>query len=256
MRNHRGVELVVSVDRALQLALLLRAEEHVTVKAAADHLDVAPSTAYRLLATLAARGFATQDEERRYRAGPVLRPHRVGPISLDMLREAAAPALRDLHAGIGDTVQLMVLTGTSIQFIDGIESTSALRVAVRRGDRMPAYCSAGGKAMLAALPWIDVEDRHRDGLPPWPSARLHTLAQLKRELARTRANGFGQNIDETERGVSGIGTTIVDPMGAPVAAFTVAIPTARFQRDDLPRMAGLLTSAADRASARLAELTA
>jgi DNA-binding IclR family transcriptional regulator len=38
------------------------------------------------------------------------------------------------------------------------------------------------------------------------------------------------NFEETEQGVSGLGVCIRDPSGKPIAAYTTAIPTARFQK--------------------------
>ncbi|MFD1210888.1 helix-turn-helix domain-containing protein [Arthrobacter sp. GCM10027362] len=119
---------VESVDRALVLILLMRERGPVSVKTAAAHLGVAPSTAHRLLSALAFRGFASQDRERRYRLGPALAENTVESFSINRLRECARRPLLELHNLLGETVQLMVLRGGNIQFIDGIESESTLRV--------------------------------------------------------------------------------------------------------------------------------
>lgn len=249
MRNDDG-PVIASVDRALHLLLHLRSGP-LTVKAAADQLGVAPSTAYRLLSTLTARGFAVQDGDRRYRAGPELVLQAPDQMSIDDLRRRAHPALRRLHADVDDTVQLMVLSGSSIQFIDGIESGAILRVAPRVGAFMPAYCSAGGKAILAALAWSEVERRHPAGLTPWESAKLTTMEELADELARTRSARYGMNRDETEAGVTGVGVSITGPAGGPVAALTVAIPSARFHQRNLSHYVRSLTTAARAASEAL-----
>lgn len=239
---------MTSVDRALQLLLHLRDSDSLTVKAASEHLRVVPSTAYRLLATLTARGFAVQEGDRSYRAGPELIRRSVDQVSLDALRHATRPTLQRLHDDVDDTVQLMVLAGSDIQFIDGIESSAALRVAARIGGYMPAYCSAGGKAILAALPWAEVERRHPAGLTPWSSAKVQSLSELQEELVHTRSARYGFNSDETEVGVTGVGVSIQGPTGSPVAAFTVAVPTARFHRPNLSHYVRALTAAAKSAT--------
>ncbi len=149
-----------------------------------------------------------------------------------------------LHVAVGDTVQLMRLDGAYIQFLDGIESTEALRVAVRIGDRMPAYCSAGGKAMLAEIGSADFERIHRGKLVDWPTAKITTMTALKRQLAIVRKVGYGVNFDETEEGVSGLGVCIHDPQGNPVGAFTAAIPSARFRKENAPHLVKALWDAA------------
>ena len=63
---------ITSVDHALKLATILQLEGRLTVSEAAARLDVARSTAHRLLAMLVYRDFAVQTQGRAYRAGPVL----------------------------------------------------------------------------------------------------------------------------------------------------------------------------------------
>lgn len=59
-----------SVDNALRLLQMLRDVGALRLKDAAEELGTAPSTAHRLLAMLVYRGFAVQDEKRRYHRGP------------------------------------------------------------------------------------------------------------------------------------------------------------------------------------------
>ncbi|MET3921581.1 IclR family transcriptional regulator [Arthrobacter sp. UYEF20] len=230
MRNTDSPSKLESVDRALQLLIILRSGEVMSVKSAGERLGVAPSTAHRLLGALVARDFAVQDRERRYRAGSQLVPHGESHFSVNQLRQVARPALQKLYGDVHDTVQLMVLTGPHIRFIDGIESEAVLHVKARMGDLMPAYCSAGGKAILAELGNVELEQIYRGGLTPWPTARIHTLPTLKRQLAAVRKAGYAANTEETEQGVSGLGVCIRDATGKPVAAYTTAIPTARYKK--------------------------
>lgn len=258
MRNLDNSAKLESVDRALQLLIHLREGEVLSVKSAGERLGVAPSTAHRLLRALVARDFAAQDRERRYRAGSQLVPQGESHFSVNQLRQVARPALQKLYGDITDTVQLMVLTGPHIRFIDGIESEAALHVKARMGDLMPAYCSAGGKAILAELGNVELEQIYRGGLTPWPTARIQTLPALKRQLAAVRKAGYAVSTEETEQGVSGLGVCIRDTSGKPIAAFTTAIPTARYQKSKVPdhvkalkeaasmTEAGLLLGAADR----------
>ncbi|MGO4105897.1 IclR family transcriptional regulator [Leifsonia sp. YAF41] len=244
MRNLETVPKLESVDRALQLLLHLRDGEVMSVKSAGERLGVAPSTAHRLLGALVARDFAVQDRERRYRAGPQLAPHRESRFSVNQLRQVARPALLKLYEDVNDTVQLMVLTGPNIRFIDGLESEEVLSVRARMGDLMPAYCSAGGKAILAELRTVEVQQIYREGLTPWPAARIHTLPALKRQLAAVRKAGYASSLEETRQGVTGLGVCIRDATGKPVAAYTTAIPTARFRKAAAPEYVKALREAA------------
>ena len=242
---------IESVDRALQLLQLLHEGATLSVTDAAHRLDVAPSTAYRLLSSLVFRGFAVQDHGRRYRIGPVFVPSRAEELTPRVLREMAHPALERLHERSGETVQLMVLHRRDIKFVDGMECERPLRVGVRVGDQMPAHCSAGGKAILAALSNAEVERLYHLGLPEWPTARITDPVALKRHLAHVRQLGYGDNREETERGVSGVGMTIRDSLGRPVGAFTIAVPTARFTKNELGGWCAGLAEAVGRTEERL-----
>lgn len=218
-----------SVDRALRLLTKLQSGQSVTVTGAAKQLGVAPSTAHRLLGALVRRDYAVQDEARRYAAGPALRV-RQEAVTLSALSVAAAPFLQEMHDVFDETAHVMVLRGPFIRFVDGIESSKALRVSVRSRGIMPAHCSAGGKAMLAALNSKEVDERYQDGLPPWPSAKVQTIQALRRELDGTRQRGYGLNIEETEPGVSGVAAAVLTPTGRPIAALTLAVPNTRFSQ--------------------------
>jgi DNA-binding IclR family transcriptional regulator len=243
---------VESADRALRLLDLLRSRGSVSVSEAAEHLEVAASTAHRLLNTLAFREYAVQDHLRRYRIGPAFWNDQDRSPALSGLRLAARPALEYAREQTGETAQVMVLRGGDIQFVDGLESPRALRVAMRRGDTMPAFTSAGGKALLSRLPNQELEEVYRSGVPDWPTAKIHSLATLKRRMTRIRQEGYATNFEETEQGVVGIGIAVVNYIGRPLAGLTTATPSIRFNRADVPRHVEVLRAAAVILEARLA----
>ncbi|MBQ0828233.1 IclR family transcriptional regulator [Streptomyces tagetis] len=224
---------IESVDRALRLLTILHDGTELSATDAAQRLGVVVSTAYRLLSSLVYRGYAVQGRDRRYRLGPALVPASARPLTVGSVRALAHSSLETLHERTSETVQLMVLERRSIRFVDGIESEHPLRVGVRTGEKMPAHCSAGGKALLAAMSNAALDRLYQTGLPPWPTARVNDLATLKRQLVRVRQQGYGRNDEETEQGVSGVGMAVGDMLGQPVAALTVAVPSARFTRDHI-----------------------
>lgn len=243
-----------SVDRALRLLLMARDHPSVSVKEAADHLGVAPSTAHRLLAALSHRGFVVQDHTRRYRAGPAMQEGSPTTVPAKSLIRAARPSLEELQAATRETAHLMVLHGTNIRFLDGVESDQVLRISVHRGDEMPAFVSSGGKAMLARLSNADIEDIFSEGLSDWPTRRLTTLRMLKREMTKVRRQGHALSIEETERGVVGLGVSITSQHDAPVAALTLAIPSVRFDRTRRAEHVARLEQAATQVQQRLIRL--
>lgn len=235
MQQNESPNRVEAVDRALTLLTLLADRGRLSVTEAGRELGVAPSTAHRLLVTLCHRGFARQGDNRLYLPGPELTRLRTGGVPA--LPDRMRPYLHRLFDAVGETVHLMVRDGADVLFVDGIESTKALRVGLRIGARMPARRTSGGKAMLAELDPAEVDALHAPGPDTDPAGHTRALAALHRELAEVRRDGFGRNHDESEPGVSAIGVSagIVD--GNHVA-LVVALPTARVAAMGLDTVAG------------------
>jgi DNA-binding IclR family transcriptional regulator len=147
---------ITSVDHALRAAVMLQLEGGLTVSEVAERLGVARSTAHRLLAMLVYRDFAVQDENRVYRAGPVLELAAHSQSRVSLLRAAALPHLRRLVDILGETANLAIRTGDSVRFVASAESQQALRVSSREGMVFPAHRTTAGLLLLAELPESDL----------------------------------------------------------------------------------------------------
>jgi DNA-binding IclR family transcriptional regulator len=244
MRNEQPY-LIDSVDNALSLLLLVRERGRVRVAEAAEHLGVARSTAYRLLAGLRHRGFVAQDSHRVYRPGPVFGQTGLTAVAPD-LRLLARPHLTELGAEVDETVHLMALEGNGVRFLDGIETSRSLRVGSRIGLVLPAHCTSGGLVLLAELPAEELGALYFRGLPSSRGDAITTLPELKRRLAVTRRNGYAVNQGESERGITAVGVCVRDETGNALAALAVAMPSARCSRPQLPKYAAILHEYADR----------
>ncbi|WP_354148704.1 IclR family transcriptional regulator [Arthrobacter sp. 754] len=223
---------IEAVDNALQLLQLLRDGGTLRLKDAAADLGVAPSTAHRLLAMLVYRGFAVQDETRRYVPGPAMG---VGPAGLAwsrLLRSLAQPHMELLSARLNETVNLMVRVGTKVRFLATVEGNNVLRVGDRQGTVMPANKTSGGKAMLAELDSHMIEQLFRSnnaeiGGDTIPDTEYQAFLN---ELETIRNNGFAANFEGTEDGVSALGIALHNRHGNVVGALSVATPATRFRK--------------------------
>lgn len=213
-------------------ALIERGE--VTVTEMAGELSVAPSTAHRILVTMTEHGAASRTPHRRYGPGPLLaRPTR-SPNALAATAARFKPVVRATYELAQETVHLVALVGNDIQFIDGVEGRQALRIGLRIGARIPAYCTSGGKAILAAMSVEQVVRLHPNGLPPWPGQRAHTMDELFAELDQVRRSGVAVNVGESEPGVVAIGVAL--PSSPLPTALAIALPTDRFERTGLAEL--------------------
>ena len=249
MRN-RPAYALSSVDNALRLLQLLRDQGFLRLKDAATQLEVAPSTAHRLMSMLVYRGFALQDESRCYLPGPSMG---VGPAGLDwtrVLRDIAQNHLELLSNSTGETVSLMVRVGTQVRFLSSVESGQLLKVGSRQGTVLPAHRTSGGKAMLAELEPAIFEELYRTDRALDPDSALTDTEfhRLTRELRTVRRLGYAVNKQETEEAVVAYGVCVHDPAGRPLGAVSVSLPVSR------DRPAGVETLVAKiRAAARIVD---
>ena len=224
-----------SVDHALHLAQVLQQEGALRVTDAAERLGVSVSTAHRLLAMLVYRDFAIQRPDRTYAAGPTLRPVPLSEAPVGLLRQASVPHLHGLVERVHESANLMILAGTEVRFIATVECQQILRAGDRVGRALPAHLASGGKAILATL-----TPEHLSML--YDGDGDVDLTKLRRELSLVRKRGFAVNNQLTETGLSALGMVVRGPAGAPEAAISLAIPTARFDRDQLPTWVGAMSA--------------
>ncbi|NEE04415.1 IclR family transcriptional regulator [Phytoactinopolyspora halotolerans] len=237
---------LASVDNALRLILLLR-ESELGVRDAADALGVARSTAHRLLAMLVYRGFAEQSGDRRYRLGPVLTgAERASglPARYAQLRWVARPHMNALAARVRETVNLAVLAGSQVRFIDSVESTQMLHIGSRTGMSLPAARTSGGKALLAEMSDDDVRARFET------AADAVDVDALLGELRDVRRRGYGLNFEETEPGVRAVAVAVHAGDRA-VGALAVAAPAQRLTHRAIKSLVPELTGAAARVDEEL-----
>jgi len=221
-----------SVDHALQLLLLFRTKRSLRVSQVADHLDVARSTAHRLLGMMVYRQFAVQDVvTKAYLPGPRLVEIGLALAGALDLRARMRPYLNEIAAVTGETVSMLVLEADSVHFVESIESQRTVRVSARPGQRVPAHATSGGKAMLAALSPAEVLAIYpSEHLVTATDRTLSTRQELLAELARVRETGFATNFEEREAGLGAVGMAVLGADGRPAAAFAVAVPMQRLSQ--------------------------
>jgi len=127
------------------------------------------------LRALAALGYLQQDgSTKKYRLGPRVLDLGFSAINSMELREVAAPHLRELSDDTGYTVNMAILDGLDIVYVERCRSSRRgqreIDLNLHVGARLPAYCTSLGKILLAFLPAGERVARLEeiDSRPPWP----------------------------------------------------------------------------------------
>ncbi|GAA0602820.1 IclR family transcriptional regulator [Kribbella sandramycini] len=213
-----------SLSRALQILASL-GEGDRSLDQLATELGVHKTTVLRLLRTMEADRFVRRDDQHRYRLGSRLFALADAAREQHVVREVAAPHLRQLNQKTGQTVHLAAWENGEALYVDKLDSVRTVRMYSQVGVPAALHCTAVGKVLLAAQP-----KRQREAV--LASLEYHAYTPqtltgpdaLRDELDGVRANGWAQDKGEHESFMNCIGAPIVDHAGRVVGAVSVSVP--------------------------------
>jgi IclR family acetate operon transcriptional repressor len=169
------------------------------------------------------------------------------------IRDIALPAMSALRDRFNETVNLGILDGHDVVYVEMVESHHSLRMQATLGSRDPAYSTALGKAMLA---YLDDPARH---LPARLTQRtvftLHTKSSVLASLARVREQGYALDDQENEDGARCIGAPIFEYPGRVAAAISLSAPATRLRSDQVAEVATAVRAAAATISRQLGHVS-
>jgi IclR family pca regulon transcriptional regulator len=223
----------------------------------ADELGMSRSTTHRYVITLVALGYLEQGASRKYRLGLGVTNLGMAALNATGLSEHAHPYVEELRRRIAYSVSLAVLDGTEIVYVDYAAARrrgkSKLDLDLHAGSRLPAYCTAMGKVLLAHLP----ENEQRELIADTTLAKrgpntILAKRALRTELERVREEGFAVEEEELLSGWHAIAAPIRNESRDVIAAIDMVAPTATISLEELvEHLAPHLISTADRIAARL-----
>lgn len=221
-----------SVRQALRILALLQTHEQLGVSEVSLKLDIGPSSAHRILATLHEANFVRQSlPSRKYRLGPAMSGSE-NAAAIEHCAEVAEPYLAALRDITGETVHLAARGGTTTKFVTVFESNHLMRVTSRMGTALPAHATSAGKALLAELSEPELDTLYpAEPLPKATAQTLPTRSALKAELAEVRALGYATNLAESEPDVVALAMAVSRPVGSRICAVTVTGPASRMNPD-------------------------
>jgi IclR family pca regulon transcriptional regulator len=258
-RLAQGTGFSQSLERGLAILCAFSPDRPILgVSDLGRELGLTRSTTHRYVATLASLGFLEQDDAtRKYRLGPRVLDLGFSTLGSMELREIAAPELRRLSHATGYTSNLAIRDGTDVILIDRVRGRSGryhhLEFTLHVGSRLPAYCSATGKTLLAFLPEIELERLlERIELVQRGPRTVTEKHALLDELAHVRRTDLSVNDEELESALRSIAAPVRGRSGDVVAAVNVAIPWSPEAMSQLVRRLGpTIKEAAKTISARL-----
>ncbi len=236
---------VVKAIKALEF--VCRAEQPVGVSQIARALDLNKSNAHRILGTLVALGYVRRTERSTY--APSLRLWELGSLvrSGNELGRIAKPHLAELCAATGETVLISVLDGCDTLYLEKQESTHPVRIAATVGSRLPAYCSATGRVLLAYD--RDAESRIQDmKIVRYTQNSIASTKELRTALEEVRRQGFALSVQGFIAGVCALAVPIRGNTDDVVAALGLTSLTPQMSDATVKRLVSVLRQTAEKIS--------
>jgi DNA-binding IclR family transcriptional regulator len=241
--GRNGIQVIARAARILRA--LKDCPSGLSLAQLAESAALPRSTAQRIVAALQSEDLVTvADRGGRIRLGPGIGELAVAA-RFDVV-ESCRLLLNELSRTTGETVDLSVLRGPAMIFLDQVPGIHRLRAVSRVGEAFPLTTTANGRACLALLP---VEEACRLAREEWDRLGVSgDLSRLVDMLDEVRATGLAYDLDEHTVGISAVGFAFRDRAGVP-HAISVPIPSTRF-----PAVRPTVEAALRRTAAHVAKL--
>lgn len=230
------LEHLIEADRALTLAELVA------------QMDMPKATVHRLLVNLEAAQLLKRDlTGKRYVPGDRLTRFSLRAVVFSARMPPVLAVLERLVAEIGESVNLGVLDGTCVAYVQRVECNWPLRTHLSAGSRVPLHCTATGKLFLALMPTMrrtalldEIE------LRAYAPNTITSRKRLDEELARIRDERLAVNNEEFMVGAIGLSVPLMGIDGEMIAGLALHAPVARVSVSDARKHASTLRRAAEK----------
>lgn len=223
-----GIQVIERAARVLDA--VERAPEGLSLGEIAKEVDLARSTVQRIVSALSGVGFLiAASPNAKVRLGPAIL--RLAASAEMDISKILHPILVGLSREVGETVDLAMLRGGEMIFIDQVQGMGRLVAVSAVGERFPVHCTANGKAVLALLRETEAAEVLEKCAKIYPGYGKADTRRLYAELAAIRETGLAFDREEHSEGIGAVGTAILDPFGH-YLAITIPAPIARFVHNE------------------------
>ena len=233
MNDKTGNKTIQAVDRAVEILRCFEQGDTLGVTEISRRLDLHKSTAFGLINTLVSnRLLEKAPDSEKYRLGIEL--FRLGSKAQSGIREICAPHVKQLMEVTGETANLVLPDGGNVVYVDKRESQHSMRICTSVGLRLPMYCTAVGKAILAFM-----NDKEREAIigdMQFASRTEKTITSkeaLLEQLDRIKQDGYAIDDEELEYGLICVAVPILGKSGEPIAAISVSGPKPRMTKEKI-----------------------
>lgn len=243
---------VVSLQKGLDvLTCFGRQNGRLTVSAVARLTGVSPASARRSLLTLQTLGYLDSDGKNFWMLPRCLLVAQAYLASRPT-PSLAQPLLDALSERTRESASLGTLIDDDAIIIARSTARRSLSTGLGIGSRLPVYCSAMGRVLLASMTPEEAARRvHGMARPRLTAGTVVDASLVLKLVERCRADGYATNDGELEIGVRSMAVPVSDRAGNSVGAMSIAVRAERmtmveFREAFLPSLQRARTTLATR----------
>jgi IclR family transcriptional regulator, pca regulon regulatory protein len=222
---------VASVEKAFRVLDLFKASrDELGLSEVAAKSGIGKSAAQRFLYTLQMLGYLNQNPATKaFRLSSKLFELSASYVPENLLREKASLVLDRANRQCEETLNLTILDGTEVTYIVRFPSKHVVSVNLAVGTKLPAFCTAPGRALLAyAEPSIVDAALARPLLVRRTEFTETDPAKLRDILKQVKRQGYAFCNQESFVGDISVAAPVMNGAGQVVAAVNVAVPYPRW----------------------------
>jgi IclR family pca regulon transcriptional regulator len=201
----------------------------ISLAALSRKVNKSKPTTWRLVHTFVKLGYVRQDPATREFS---LTPHVLALGTwfegMDM-KDLAGDFLRRLSTEIGETVNMAVLDGDRLIYIERVKTTQVVNINLHVGSSLPLYNTSMGRVLLAFMPDAQLR-QYLARLAADPVGKKYSQHGSKRLLdilEETRRRGYALNDEELVSGLRSVAAPIWDSSDRLAAAINISVPSVR-----------------------------
>lgn len=248
-----------TVQRVITIiSYLAAANGHRGVTEMSKELGLSKSGVYRILSSLESAQWVVQNSgTQRYTLGSRILELSLSLLSNLDLRTASLSYLEELCSATKETAMLSGRVGLERIAVEQVPGYYEVRHLPEPGKRLPLWCGAPGKVMLAHLEESEIEtvidSLARSGVSVLASGQPVDIDRLREELGEIRRQGFAISSGERVVATNSVAAVIFGHRHRVIGAISVSGPLPRFTADLARHYGPLISQAARRISVRLGD---
>ena len=244
---------VQSIDRAMSiLECFSEKRRELKLSEIAKMLDLNKSTVHGIITTLKYHRLIDQDElTQRYRLGIRFMEFSDVVINSMDIRNVAHPVIEEVCGRIGETVNLGMIDGSDVIYIEMKECSKSIRISSKVGLRIPAYATADGRIILCYMEKDKLAKILPKRLKKYTVNTVTDKRKLMHRFSEMRKNGCAVDNEEVVQGIKCVAAPIFDHKGEVLCSLSAIGPAIRMTDDKIKDLKIIMKEAANEISRRI-----